>query len=148
MAINNKKIGKRIRTDSHAAQVQKNQTENEQDFSENLEWLECYWEKTEKRVGATRDRYRDRQHVVDDQRGAGNQAGFRPQQFRRDQVASAAGRKELDDLRVARRNDEDRNGHQQSERQGEIIVLPKREVRFLRPVSRRAQTVGAQPNPR
>ena len=42
-----------------------------------------------KRVDATRHRYRDRQHVVDDERAAGDQTGMRAQQARRDLVAAA-----------------------------------------------------------
>ena len=49
-------------------------------------------QEAENRVGAARDRNRDRQHVVDHQRASRDQPGIRPEQLGRDQIAAAAGR--------------------------------------------------------
>ena len=76
-------------------------------------------------VGAGRDGHRDGEHVVDQQRAAGNHAGVPTKKFRRDHVAAATRGKVLDDLAVRNRQDHDRyrGGEREEHGQEGVVAL-------------------------
>ena len=100
------------------------------------------------RVGARRERDRDREHVVDEQRGAGQDSDRLAEQLARDRVAAAARGELLDDAAVARADDEDRDRGREREEDGEADVLAERLERLLGAVGARREPVGAEPDPR
>ncbi len=103
--------------------------------------------KAEQGIGAARHGNRDRQHVVDQERRARDHARRGRQQFARDEITAAAGREELDDLRVARGDDEDRDPRHERDEDAQVDVAVKGEEGFLRAVTGRGKSVGAQPDP-
>ncbi len=107
----------------------------------------CGGEKAENSVGAARDRERDGQQVVDQERAPRYHADRRRQELARHQVTAAAGRKELYDLVIARADDEDRNNRSQRDKYSQVRVPAERQERLLRPVAGRGKAVGAQPDP-
>ena len=104
-----------------AAQIEKNQREDQQYFNGKLVSRQRRRQKTEHCVGAAGDRNGDRQHVVDHQRRPRHQARPRAEQLGGHQIAAAAGREQLDDLRIAGGNDEDRHGRQNRQQQSQMI---------------------------
>ena len=131
----------------YPTQVQENQRQDEEHFGNDLVGLEPARQKTEQRVRAAGDRDRNGQHVIDHQRRTGEQAGLGPQKLGRDQITAAASGEQLDDLRIACRNDKDRHGHQHRERKGKIEMFTEREKGFFGTVGRRTQAVRAEPDP-
>ena len=143
-----RKIGSRILIDFlHAAQVEHDQRDDQRAFGDQLVRLEAERQQAEQRIHAAGDRDRDGEHVVDDQRRAGGQAGVGPEQAGRDPIAAAAGRKQLDDLVVGKRDDEHRRRGGDRQVQAELGVLAERPERLLRAVAGRGDAVGAQPHP-
>src|SRR5205823_10460952 len=82
----------------HAAQVQVQQQPDQHELGGELEFLGAERQQAEDRVDPARDRDRDREHVIDDQRRPGHEPGVGADQAGRDLVAAAARRKQLDDL--------------------------------------------------
>ncbi len=103
-------------------------------------------------VPAGRDRRRDGQDVIDEERRAADDAEPRAQELGGDHVAAAARRKMLDDPRVGVGDDED--GERRTERepdgQRRKVVAIRHELaeRGLRAVGRGRKAVGAEPYPR
>ncbi len=58
----------------HPAQVEQDERDDEADLGGKLVRLEADRKQREERIDAARDRDRDGEHVVEDERGAGNQA--------------------------------------------------------------------------
>ena len=106
----------------------------------------------EDRVAARRDRHRDREHVVDEERAAADDAEARSEELGRDDVAAAAGREVLDDARVRVRDDEDgeRGPGGEADGEGRVVAAVGDELakRGLRAVRRRREAVGAEADPR
>jgi hypothetical protein len=75
-------------------------------------------------VAARRDRRRDREHVVDEERRAADDAEPRAEELRGDDVPAAARREVLDDARVGVRDDEDgeRRADREEDRERREVV--------------------------
>ena len=119
----------------HAAEVQQRQNQHSRDRKAQLVRKPSRGQETEQRVGAAGDRDRDRQHIVDEQRAAGNHADGGREQFAGDEIAAAAGREQFDDLRVTGADDEDRQCGGQTDKNAQIGMRPQREERLLRTVT-------------
>ncbi len=98
-------------------------------------------------VAARGDGDGDRQHVVDDEGAARHDPELRAQELRRDEVAAAARREELDDLAVGERDDADRDGGENRQPDRQVGVGAEGLERFLGAVRRGGQSVGAQAHP-
>ncbi len=94
------------------------------------------------------DRRRDRQDVVEDEGAARDHAEPGAEQLGRDEVSATAAGKELDDLAVAGRDDDDGRGDHEGEEHREVGVRAQRLERLLGTVRGGRQPVGAQPDPR
>ena len=132
----------------HAAQVERHEQYDRREFDAYLVAVQAERQQAEHRIGAAGNRYCNRQHVVDDERRAGHEAGMRAEQIGGDLVAAAAVRKELDDLVVRERDDEDGDRDRDREIKAEVRVAAQRQERFFRPVTRRRQAVRAETDPR
>ncbi len=132
---------------ANAAEIEHDQEHDRCGRRPELQVLPLDGQEAEERVRAAGDRDRDRQHVVDEQRAAGDQADVRAEEVRGDEIAAAARGKELDDLRVARRDHE--NGHrgEDGQEQRKILMLPEREKRLLGPVAGGRETIGPETDP-
>ena len=104
-------------------------------------------QEAEDRVGARRDRDGDREHVVDEQRGARDHAQLLPEELGRDDVAAAARGELLDDAAVPVADDEDGQRRREREEDGEPGVLAELAERLVRTVRARREPVGAEPDP-
>ena len=104
-------------------------------------------EEAEDGVAAGDDGDGDRQHVVDEQGAAGEDAGLLAQGVRGDDVAAAARGEVLDDARVGVGDDEDGQGGGQGQDQGQVGVLAQDLEGLLGTVGGRGQAVGAEPDP-
>ena len=104
-------------------------------------------QQAEQGIARRRNRDRDRQHVVDDQRAAGQHADLRPQHLAGHQVAAAAAGKRLDDVAVAGRDDEHREHRRQRQEDRQVRMLPQVLERLGRAVARAGQAVGPQAHP-
>ena len=131
----------------HAAQVERDQKHDRRDFRGQLPVRQRLREKAEDGVAAAGDRHGDRQHVVDDQRAAGDEPHARPEELRGDDVAAAAARELLDDARVRRRQNQHRDRRRDRERQREVVVLAERAERLFGAVRGRGETVRAETDP-
>src|SRR5208337_4253874 len=69
------------------------------------------------------------------------------EQFGCDQIAAAASWKQIDRLRVRRRDNEDGQRHQHREEHCQVLMMPEREEGLFWPVARGAQPVGAETDP-
>ncbi len=98
-------------------------------------------------VRPRRDRDRDRQDVVDDERRTRDHPRSLPEELRRDDVPAAAGGERLDDLRVAPRDDEDGEHGGRRDEEGQDGVPPEGEVRLFRAVRGGGDPVRPQPHP-
>jgi hypothetical protein len=104
-------------------------------------------DEAEERVASRRDRHRDGQHVVDDQRAARDDAGPLAQQLGRDHVAAAAMRELLDNAAVRGGDDHNRQRHRHGNAERQVRVRAERLERLLRTVGRRREAVRAQAHP-
>jgi hypothetical protein len=109
-------------------------------------------EKAEDGVGARGDRDGDRQDVVDEERGAGDDADARPEDLAGDDVAAAARGELLDDPAVAVADDEDGERRRGGEEDGEpgvepAVVVDERAEGFVGAVRARREPVGAEADP-
>ena len=77
-------------------------------------------QQSEQGVAGGRDRDRDRQRIVDQQRTARHHADARAQQLRGHQVSAAAGGKLFDDVAVAGRDDEHGDGRGQGQKDRQV----------------------------
>ena len=91
-----------------APQIEQGQHANARDLDDELVVQDTGRQETEQGVRAAGHREGDRQDVIDQERRARNHAHSGGQQLAGDQVTSAAGREQLDDLGVARADDEHR----------------------------------------
>jgi hypothetical protein len=73
----------------HAAQVEHQKQRHHGDLDAELQVLNVAREKAEHRIDAARDRNRNGQHIVDDQRRAGDQTGVGTDQVGGDRICSA-----------------------------------------------------------
>ena len=92
------------------------------------------------------------QDVIDQQRAAGNQAEIRPEQLARDSVAAAAIRKVLDQAAVGPRDDRNRDGRGDRQRDRQLRVVAatnakKGAKRLVRAVCAGTQPVDPQAHP-
>ncbi len=131
----------------HAAQVHDDQQHDDADLGLDLPRRRAGGQHAEHLVRAAGDRHRDRQHIVDEQRGAGDEADLGAEQLRRHDVAAAAERKPLDDLRIRHRDDEHRERRRQRQRHRQVGVRAERAERLVGAVRRRRQPVRAQADP-
>jgi hypothetical protein len=131
----------------HAAQVQPQEQQHQRQFGAQLPVLRAERQHREQRVGATGDRDRHGQHVIDDQRRARDQAGVLSQQDGGDAVAAAPGREQLDHLVVGEGDDEDRDRGGQRQVEAEVGVRAEGLESFFRTVGRGRQAVGAEADP-
>ena len=131
-----------------AAQVQQRQQADPGNLGRQLVVQAAGRQQAEERVRAARDRERDGQHVIDQQRGAGYHPQTGREQFAGHQVAAAARREQLDDLRVAGADDEYRHDRRRRDKQAQVNMAVQGLEGLLRTVARRRQPVRAQPNPR
>ena len=92
----------------HAAQVEVEKQQDQPQLGPQLQALGGNRQQAEDGIGAACDRDRDGQHVVDDQRRAGDQPRIGTDQIGRDLVAATPGGEELDHLVVADGDDKDR----------------------------------------
>src|SRR5262249_46559942 len=79
---------------------------------------------------------------------AGDEPGRLAEEMRRDEIAAASRREELDELRVRRRDEDDRERRGRREEHGEVRVPPEREERLLGSVRAGGEAVGPEPDPR
>ncbi len=131
----------------HPAQVQHHQHRDEGHAERDLPVVQICREQAEHGICARRDRDRDRQHVIHDQRRAGHEPRVTPDQLCRHLVAAAAVRKQLDHLVIGERNDE--HGHRDGDRQiePEVGVGAEGKIGLLGAISRRRQAVRAESHP-
>src|SRR5438552_18214358 len=103
-----------------SAEVQDDQEEKNEDLCLELDVCHAWREETEDGVAAGRDRDGDGQDVVHDERTARDHTETRPEELRRDEVASASPREMLDQQAVCERDDEHRPGYHQGQEDREI----------------------------
>src|SRR6202030_2949349 len=89
----------------------------------------------------------DGEHIVDDECGAGDQAGARAKEPRGDAVAAAAGREQRYRLIVAKADDEHRDRGGDGDIETEARMLTESQIGRLGPVIARGEAVGTQPDP-
>src|SRR5437588_8035561 len=80
------------------------------------------------------DRDRDRQDVVDDERGPRDDSEAGAKQLRRDEISASSSGEQLDHLAVSQRNDENRARRHERQRHGQIAVLSEGLERRLRAI--------------
>ena len=129
------------------SKVERDQAQDAQDHRGELELLPGDRQEAEEGVHAARDRDRDRQDIVDEQGGAGDDARRAAEELGRDDVASAARGKERNHLGIAGGNDEDGDRHEGRERPDQVRVLSGREERLLGAVAGRRQAVRPETDP-
>ena len=139
----------------HSAQVDERETDHAgelerelaRDEQEKLVALHPRGEQAEKGVGAARHRDRDREHVVDQERAARDDARRGREQLARHQVSAAARREERDDLRVAGADRDDRDDAGQRDEEAQVGAAAERLECLLRPVARRREPVRPEADP-
>src|SRR6266853_901911 len=89
----------------YSAQVEQYERDDERDFGRKLVRLEPERKQREQRVDAARDRNRNGEYVIEDERRTRGEASVRADQPRGDAIATPACGKELDDLVVGERDD-------------------------------------------
>ncbi len=142
------KIGDRKVTDSLTpAQVEDDEQDDGQDLERDLERLPAGGKEAEQGIAAGDDRDRNRQHVVDQKGGAGDDAGFLAQGMGGDDVAAAARGKVLDDPGVGRGDDKDGEGRGQGQEDGQVGVAAESLESLLGTVGRGRRAVRAQADP-
>ncbi len=90
-----------------AAQVHEGQQQDAEQSEGELEMMKLGREKAEESIRAAGDGDGDGQDVVNQQSATGHHAEARPQELAGDQVATAAGGEQFDDLRIAATNNKD-----------------------------------------
>ena len=105
-------------------------------------------QEAEDRVRPACDGDRDGQHVVDEQGRTRDHTGRGREELCRHEVAASAGREELDDLRVARANNEDGSHAHQQHDQRKVRMRTERLEGFLGSIAGGRQAVGTEPHPR
>ena len=131
----------------HAAQVEKGERDDEHDLGGELVGLEAKRQQRVERVHAAGDGDRDREHVIEDERRAGGDPGMGPEQPGCDAIAAPAGGKQLDDLVVGERDDENRQRRGERKIQPEMRVLAQGAEGFLRSVAGGGDAVGTKADP-
>ncbi len=131
----------------HAAQVEIEQKQNEDDLEPELQLTVGPGQEREQCVDAARHRDRDGEDVVDDEGAAGDKARGGPEQAAGDLVAAPAVREQLDDLVVGEGDHEHGDCRQRRQVEPERSVRAERKERLRRPVAGRRQAVGAEPDP-
>ena len=107
----------------HPTQVEQHEPHDERDFGCKLVWLEGERKQREQGIDPARDRNRDGEHVIENERGARDEARIGADQARGDPVAAPARGKQLDDLVVGERDDEHGRRRGEREVQPQIGVL-------------------------
>ena len=131
----------------HPAQVEQHERGDERDLGGELVGLEAERKQREERIDAARDRDRNREYVVENQRGARSQARVRADQARGDPIAASARGKKLDHLVVGERDDEHRHRGGEREVQAELGVLAQGPKRLFGAVAGRRDSVRAEAHP-
>jgi hypothetical protein len=119
----------------HAAQVEIEKQQDQPQLGPQLKALRGHRQQAEDGIGAARDRDRDRQHIVDNERRSRDQPCVRADQISRDLVSAAAGGEELDHLVVGDGDDKDRESGGSSHVKSEMGMLSEGEKRLLRTVA-------------
>src|SRR5262249_57232209 len=88
------------------------------------------------------------ERVVNKGAARAQEGGVAPGSLGADKAAPPAGREELDELGVARRDHKDCHRHEQRQSYGEKCMPAQRQERFFRAVARGGEAVGTQPDPR
>ena len=131
-----------------APDVQDHQQHDQHRGRRNLEPGELRRKVAEQGIDARGDGNGDRQDVVDDQRGAGNDARSFPEHVGGHDVAAAPVREMLNDPRVGVGDDADREGRGQGEKQGQVRVAAQGPEGLFRTVRGGRKPIRAQPDPR
>lgn len=128
------------------SEIEHRQSNHEDDGCSETKLIEL--EDAEKCVDACRDRDGNGEDVIDHEGRARSQTGPFAKEFGGDDVAAAARREELDDLVVARGNDEDRDRRGESEIDGQVRIFPSQgTIGFFWPIGRRGEAVGPKASP-
>ena len=112
-----------------------------------LPHLPFHRQQAEQRVGAARHAEGDGQHIIANQGATGHHPRRRRQQFAGDQVTAAAAGKGLDDLRITRADDDNRQDGGNGDEQAQKRVRFQRDKRRFRAVTGRRQPIRAQTDP-
>ena len=131
----------------HAPEVEQDEAERDEQDKGQLVLEVARRQEAQHGLDAARDGDADRQHVVDDQGAARDEPEGRSEELRGHDVAAAAGREELDDLGIARRDGDDRERGHDGQVERQVTVVAERQEGLRRAVVRRAQPVRAQPDP-
>src|SRR5207302_3587826 len=105
-------------------------------------------EETENRVACRRNRNRDREHVVHDQRRPRYDAGLLAKEPRRNDVTAATERKLFDDPAIGVGDDEDGERRRQCQADRQIGMRSESLKCLFGPVRGRRQAVGSEADPR
>jgi hypothetical protein len=130
-----------------ASQIEDDEGERHDYLGREFEGLPARRQQAEDLVAARRDRYGDRQYVVDDERAAGENAELRSEELGCDEVAAAACREEFDDLAVGERDEKDGDGGQARQPDGQINMASESTKGFFRPVCGGREPVRAEAYP-
>ncbi len=130
-----------------AAQIHDNEHGNEEGFGPYLVRLETERQEGRERVHPGRDRDGDREHIVEHEGAAGNQAQVGADQFGGDAVTASTGGKQFDHLVVGQRNDEHRHRGGDGHVQAQVGMDAQRAEGFFRAVGGGGQAVRAQADP-
>ena len=131
-----------------APEVQDDQDEQDRDLGADLVAGHRRGEKIPDLVAGRRDGHADREDVVDEERAARDDADLPAQELRRDEVAAAAARKVLDEVRVRDRDDRDRDRRHRDEDDGERAMAPESPEGLVRTVGGGREPVGPEADPR
>src|SRR5215813_2257465 len=104
--------------------------------------------KAEGRICSRGNRRADGEDIVDQKRGAGDDAEFGPEQAAGNDVPAASERELLDDARVSVRDDEDGECGSKGERDGEVMRVSQSLEGLVWSIGRGGQAVGTQSHPR
>ena len=131
----------------HAAQVEDHEQHDGRPLGGDLPGRERGRQEAPDGLASRGDRHRDGEDVVDEQRGAGDEAGSRAQEPRRHHVPAAAEGEVLDDPGVGERDEQHRPGRRERQRRGEEVQVADGPVELVGAVGRGGEAVGAQPHP-
>jgi len=115
----------------HAARIQDDEKRDHRDLGPQLVVDGGRRQERPDLIASAGDRYRDREHVVDEQRAPRNDAYAIAEKLRRDEVASAAPREVLDQIGVRGRDDGDGDRGHRGENDREMAMRSQRFVCFF-----------------
>src|SRR6267378_5628953 len=131
----------------HSAQVEQYERDDERDLGGKLVRLKAERKQRKQRVDAARDRNRNGEHVIENQRCPRGEARVRADQPRGDAVAPSARGKQLDDLVVGKRDDEHGRRRGECEVKPQLGVLAQRAKRLFGAIAGGGNPVCSQAHP-